>query len=377
MSSKKGILLIGNYPPPFGGVATYIKDIHLSTLGDKYDLIILNIKARHIKNKFHGLVRIIGDVAGGLFNIFSLRKKIQILHIHGGSRTAFWKFVPFMKLGRWLNKDIVFHVHSVNPFMTFISHSKRAKNIMNYLLADQHVVVLGTGMEEFLSDYMDLQNIYFIPNSVDVEEWEREASPITNEELVGKIEGKTILLFLSLITRRKGVHDLVKIVENVVEKHPEAFFLFAGRPGDFSDELDAFIENCNFPDNIIYLKNVTDELKFTLVKHCHIFLLPTYGEGLPISILEAMVSKKPVITTPIAAIPEVVEDNVNGLFVEPGDQVALKEKINFLLDNPDLSKEMGENNVEKIRKVYSKELMIQRLDEMYSKILNERSKKNI
>jgi glycosyltransferase involved in cell wall biosynthesis len=105
-----------------------------------------------------------------------------------------------------------------------------------------------------------------------------------------------------------------------------------------------------------------------------IFILPSYGEGLPITILEAMAAGLPIIATSVGAIPEIIEDGKNGFLTEAGDYVGLAKKILKLARDMKLRQEMGKNNIEKIERQYNKDLIVSKLSAEYEKLLgNHRS----
>jgi glycosyltransferase involved in cell wall biosynthesis len=83
-------------------------------------------------------------------------------------------------------------------------------------------------------------------------------------------------------------------------------------------------------------------------QNAHLFLLPSFGEGFPNSLLEAMASGLPVIASKVGAVPEVVEDRINGILIDPGDPGALTRAIKLLLQDPNLMDTLGRNNREKV-----------------------------
>ncbi len=72
-----------------------------------------------------------------------------------------------------------------------------------------------------------------------------------------------------------------------------------------------------------------------------VFVLPSFAEGVPVVLMEAMVSGLPVVTTRIAGVPELVIHEMSGLLVPPGDVIGLRSAIKTVLDNPDMRREMG------------------------------------
>jgi glycosyltransferase involved in cell wall biosynthesis len=99
--------------------------------------------------------------------------------------------------------------------------------------------------------------------------------------------------------------------------------------------------------------------------------LPSYSEGLPITILEAMATGLPIIASSVGSIPEVIQDGKNGFLIEAGDYKALAEKIKLLIRNKDLRQQMAINNVKKIAANYDKNVVLLQLRNEYDKLLEK------
>ena len=99
-----------------------------------------------------------------------------------------------------------------------------------------------------------------------------------------------------------------------------------------------------------------------------IFLLSSIKEGFPYSILEAGLAKLPVIATNIGGIPEIIEDGVSGLLVEPKDPYAIKNALEKLLDSPALRKSLGQNLSKVVKQKFSLDKMIEETEKIYKKI---------
>ena len=124
-----------------------------------------------------------------------------------------------------------------------------------------------------------------------------------------------------------------------------------------------------YGDEFRVRRNVFSQEKNELYMGSDIFLLPTYAEALPIALLEAMSYGLPVITTPVGAIPEVIEDGVNGFLIKPGDAKALSEWIITLIERPEFREMMGKNNIQRINAEFTQEKMIEKIDRIYQESL--------
>ncbi|MFH1332879.1 MAG: glycosyltransferase family 4 protein, partial [archaeon] len=95
-----------------------------------------------------------------------------------------------------------------------------------------------------------------------------------------------------------------------------------------------------------------------------VFTLPSYREGLPLTLFEAMAAGLPMVVCPVNGVSYEIEDGKNGLFVEYGDVEALAEKISYLLDNNGVASEMSKVNQERA-KAYDWDLIFKRTEALY------------
>ncbi|MBI4531145.1 MAG: glycosyltransferase, partial [Candidatus Latescibacteria bacterium] len=101
-----------------------------------------------------------------------------------------------------------------------------------------------------------------------------------------------------------------------------------------------------------------------------LFVLPSWSEGLPVTILEAMASGKPVIATSVGGTPEVVVDGETGTLVPPGNPERLAEAILYHLEHPEVSRGMGEKGLERVRSGFSLKRMIDQTFRLYERVLS-------
>ena len=102
------------------------------------------------------------------------------------------------------------------------------------------------------------------------------------------------------------------------------------------------------------------------LKALDIFVLPSIKEGFPYSILEAMAAELPIITTPAGGIPEVIENNINGILVHSKNSQEIAEKILYLINNPEIGRELAKKAKEKVEKEFSLEKMVKETEKIYS-----------
>ena len=148
-------------------------------------------------------------------------------------------------------------------------------------------------------------------------------------------------LFIGRLLKEKGIHDFISAAKKVKAKYPETQFTVLGEidisnPGALQQaELDELIslKLVNYPGHV---DNVKD-----WIASSHVFVLPSYREGVPRSTQEAMAIGRPVITTDVPGCRETVVNGVNGFLVERWNPQALVEKMLYFIEHPEQIEKMG------------------------------------
>ena len=116
---------------------------------------------------------------------------------------------------------------------------------------------------------------------------------------------------------------------------------------------------------MFFLGSVSDEEKNRAPQNSQLFILPSYAEGQPLSILEAMASGLPIISTKVGSIPEIIIDDVNGYVIAPGDSESLVKYINHLATDEEVRRRISENNMNCAKNLYDIKRMIIDISNLY------------
>lgn len=159
------------------------------------------------------------------------------------------------------------------------------------------------------------------------------------------------VLFVGRLEKRKGILDLFQAIPLVVERMPNVRFFIAGADNSLHDGFQRkagmtyptyFARNFSkYTPYVEFLGEVTDERLQRLYQSCDVFVAPSLYESFGLVYLEAMNYAKPVVGCWTGGVPEVVENGVTGILVEPGAPKALAEALVSLLKSPEKMREMG------------------------------------
>ena len=192
-------------------------------------------------------------------------------------------------------------------------------------------------------------------------------------DIYPQLSGKRVILFLSHVTRQKGLHLLIKVFSSLVAREHDLILMVVG-DGDYLEEAKRLSIQMGVSDRIIFFGMVDNGSVQDYINSADIFVLPTLRqEGLPLSILEAMACKKPVITTNIGGNASVVKNGLNGILVPPGDICKLGENISILLHDKDLAGRLAENGYLSVIKKFSLDKMLDNYERLMINQINIKS----
>jgi len=297
-----------------------------------------------------GFVRFVRGVLAGLFAIalFPFRARPDVVHVHTSHRFSFYRSAAYVLFaaGVW-RVPVVVHVHG-SAFDEFVAEAPWWLARFQRLVFDaaSEVVVLSELWREVVGERVTDEKIRVVPNAVDSSAF--EANPGGEPPHV---------VFVSNLFERKGVRELVAAIDELCDTTDREFRVSVAGDGPLSDQVVSLAER---HDHVSYLGYVSEERKRSLLADGSIYVLPTYAEGLPIAMLEGMAGGNAVVSTRVAAIPEVIDEN-RGILVEPGDVGALTDALETLVELPERTARMGERNRQAVEQHYSWDRVVEEL----------------
>jgi glycosyltransferase involved in cell wall biosynthesis len=159
------------------------------------------------------------------------------------------------------------------------------------------------------------------------------------------------LLFLGNLYERKGVTDLIETLAGLTQGLPDWRLAFAG--GGDLERYKALAAERGVADRIDFLGWVGQEEARALLAAADALVLPSYDEGLPLVILEALGAGTPVVCTPVGAVPEFLTDGQTALFIPPGDRPALGAALARIIGEPELRQHLGDTGRESYERTFS------------------------
>jgi len=285
-------------------------------------------------------------------------RQIRILHIHHASRGSFMRKSILFFIGKIFGKKVILHIHG-GGFHNFYRRSKLRPLIRYVLEHADAVICVSENWRKYYAETFRLRRLEVINNVI---EDPRIAEVARN--------GSINLLFLGHITEKKGVFDLLNVLGSNRERFGKKVSFTIAGVGD-EDKLKKAMDEYALEDEVKFAGWVNGGKKAELLNKCDVYVLPSYNEGLPVSILEAMSYGKPVIATTVGGVPEIVKPGFNGWLFKPGDREALVAIIDEVIESRERLEQYGRNSLA-ISRDYTPKSIVEALDKLYESILNVR-----
>jgi sugar transferase (PEP-CTERM/EpsH1 system associated) len=160
---------------------------------------------------------------------------------------------------------------------------------------------------------------------------------------------------------------LIKAAEVLVTENPELkqiLRIVLVGDGELHSTIQGYIADHSLKDNVELLGARNDVA--CILQDFDVFVLPSLAEGIPLTILEAMATALPVISTEVGGVPELIENNAQGYLIKPKDVKGLATKIKLYIDKPELMAQHGASGREKVEKNFSLQAMTKQYLQIYA-----------
>lgn len=356
---RKKVLVIGSSLNDKGGIVTVMKNIKESNLNKEFEFI--HIDTYNTCNNLERLKIYIVGIIKTIVKIFS--GKIDVVHIHMSYKGSFYRKSIIILLVKLLGKPIVLHMHG-SCFKEFYNglgtlQKKYCSYIFNKV---DKLIVLSKSWKEFFELIIPEDKIEVVNNSI----------PINNLQINIKkqLKEEVVFIFMGRLGQRKGIYDLLNVAEQISldDKYKNRFKLIIAGDGEI-DKVSDIIRQKNIQDIVINKGWIDGDDKEKLLKEGDVFVLPSYNEGLPMAILEAMSYHLVCISTNVGGIPEVISHGLNGYIHKPGDTFQLFEYIKNTIDDNYNRTKMSEKSFERVYKNFNQEKELCKIKKIYMNIL--------
>ncbi len=365
------ILMVGKYFYPFiGGVEKHMQALASELVKSGHDVTVFAGDTDMDGTRLPK-TGVINNIRIQRFShVFSLMKAIlksdcDVIHYHL-IRKAFVDCGIIA--GTLKKKPLVFTPHCVYPPQSFLHGViKKVYDItvgrLSLHLVDKIICLTETDKYDVINMGADPKKIVIIPNCIAFERFNVLESPdlFRQQYDIGRF-----LLYVGRIDWNKGLDYVIKAMPHLRELG--LTLVIVGEDAGYQKKLEALIDQVGVTQSVIFTGKVSDALVLSAYAACTLFILPSFYEGLPTVVLEAMAYKKPVIATRTGGTQHVITDGVNGFLIEYGDPLTIFDAVKKVLA-ADLEK-IGTHAREKVKTKYTWKKSAKKVEEIYQELVD-------
>lgn len=359
-SSGPLILLLGPERTAVSGVSTHLNLLFDSELASEFRLKHFQVgsegRSENALSRFRRLLSGPFQLASALF-----AEKPAIIHLNTSlNRRAFWRDVFFLLVARLRGVRVLYQIHGGELPAPFAANNHLPAAVLRLLLRlPDTIVVLARSEREAYQKFVPGQHIRLIPNAIDCHPYLNFPAKQANKS------SPLQLLYMGRLARDKGIFDVLQGLKLARSSGAAAYLTVAGSGPDEA-ALRKRVEDLALTAAVSFVGTVHGDAKLKCFEAADVLLLPSYGEGMPYALLEAMAAGLPAITTRVGAIPDVVLDGVHGQFVAPGDVHAIGRAITRLASNRYYLAQMSAACRKRIAENYAMPCMTREFRQLYS-----------
>jgi glycosyltransferase involved in cell wall biosynthesis len=368
--------------PYKGGQERFIYNLskHLVGLGHEVDVITSNYPEAPREEVIDGIhVTRLNCLTRPLRNPFTPDmfregtriKKYDIVHTHNEHSFAAMAGLYYKKK---LDMPLVLTCHGQLKFGDFFSdvieriYSKTLGSVI--IKNANNIVTLSQSDKSYLSALgADPEKIRIIPNAIDPASLGPSNAWAEGDEMDAavrqKIAGKDVVLFTGPVIERKGVEYLIRAIPQVLKHVKDVVFVIVGN-GDYLARARRMVDEMGLKDHVILTGPITDLQLISWYKSSQVFVLPSFSEGLPTSILEAMYFGLPVVST---SIPGIIDHfSKSALLVPPKKAFEMAGRIVEILRDRSAYSDLVKDNTRMVKRKYVWPVVIKEYEKIYQDI---------
>jgi glycosyltransferase involved in cell wall biosynthesis len=308
------------------GVSTHLRTLFDSELAHEFELLHFQVGSEgRRENALQKLLRFAFSPAQ--LALFLLRTRAGVVHLNASlDAKGYWRDLAYWAVARALGRRVVNQVHGgALPQEMFRGNALLTGILRRFLVASDAVTVLSSAELKAYRAFDARIRVRLVPNAIDPRGLaDRPRAPNTGAPLR--------LAFVGRLVRAKGLFEALEALALLRGAGREFTLRIAG-DGPDAGALRAAAQAAGLQERVAFLGPVLGADKARLWLGSDVFVLPSYFEGLPYSLLEAMAAGCVPVTTRLAAIPDVVRRGEHGLFVPPRNALALARALAALDDD--------------------------------------------
>ena len=315
------VLLLGPHRAAVSGVSTHLNLLMDSSLGEEFELVHFQVGS---EGRDEGAIgRLLRLIVSPFFLAATIVfRHVSIVHLNTSlNPRAYWRDLAYLLVAKALGAKVFYQVHGgALPRKFFAGHALLTSFLRSTLRLPDVVVVLAQSELAAYREFVPEQNVVALPNGIDCRPY--GAVGTLRSDPTHPLQA----VYIGRIAREKGLYETLQGMRLAHELGVDARLIVAGA-GPEEPRLRRYAQALGIAPRVCFIGPVFGNDKVKLLSGADLMVLPSYSEGLPYALLEAMAAGVPVIATPVGAIADVVSDGIHGFLVPPRDGKAIAESL--------------------------------------------------
>ena len=364
MKQRLSILLCGPSRSAVSGVATHLNQLFNSSLADKYTLHQFQVGSEgRDEGRLRKILRYL--LSPMEFAAALIRFRPAIVHLNTSMEAkSYWRDLVYLCVARLFRRKVVYQVHGGGLPSSFLGENRISQAFLRATLRMPDAISLLAAVE--LEEYRRFKagrRLDVVPNAIRLEDYAgAEAKRFDRKELV--------LGYIGRLADDKGIRETIEAIATLRRDGTEAFSLRIAGSGPDDAYLRQLASETGVGEIVEFLGPIFGEDKMRFWEGIDIFVFPTFHrEGLPYTILEALASGTPTLSTRVGGIPDVIQDRVQGVLLDDHDPASVATAIEAMLSDRRRLREMSVAAMQRASDHYGVERLASQFDRIYQELL--------
>lgn len=361
------VLLVSSKASSRGGISNWVRLItEYSVKNPQSDTDIIMVETMAYKGLKHGFFE--KFISNG-FDIFRIKKEVKrkcvnykpdVIHITATGEWSTFRDIAVQKVARKMSIPVVYHTHFGRLPEFKAANGFRWKMLKKAIRHSNAIWTIDLQTKAAVDEAFSNMMTEYAPNPISVNDISKEATIHENS-----------VIFLGWIVKTKGIEELLEAWQDIYVTYPEYELKLVG---PYDNEYISMLKKEYDFSGIAVLDRLEHIDAMNELAKSQIFILPSYTEGFPNVVLEAMALSKPIIATRVGAIPDILSDNC-GLIIEPQSSTAIIKAIRTLISDPSMREAIAVNGYQRVKKQYDIEVIFKNYVDMWKKCVGEEKRK--
>ena len=357
------VVILGPHRAAISGVSTHVNLLMDCALREDYGLVHFQVGS---EGRDEGTVGRLLRLLASPFALFAtiLFRHAGLVHINTSLNTrAYWRDLAYLFVAKLLRARVVYQVHGGDLPEDFFRGRRALTAFLRWTLTlPDLIVVLASRELESYANFVPDQDVIVLPNGIDCRPYAHIPTVLTRP-------GDPLrLIYIGRLAREKGLYEALQAMRLALELGVDSRLTVAGA-GPEEPRLRRYAAALGIAPRIAFAGPVFGADKANLLAGADVMLLPSYAEGLPYALLEAMAAGVPVLATPVGAIPDVVSHGTHGYLVPVRDGRSLAEALALLSGDREKLAWMSRACRRRVRAAYSIERLAGELAVRYRDLI--------